>query len=182
MPRKTLVLALFGLTALAQWALPGGLIWKKERILREGRVFKFALQGRDPMDFFRGSYVRLRFSLSDLPIPSGPSRAAGKRVFVVLKTDKDGYADIDAILPDPPRNTRDFVEARAWKDYRGIFHPYFPFNRFYLEEELAKKAGKWGFGKPGRPSYALVRVRDGDAVVVDVVLRGVSLTSLMAGK
>ena len=175
MPKKPVILGLFGLTALIQIAVPAGIAWKKETVLRSGKLFKFSIRGRDPRDFFKGSYIRLWFTLCDLPVPRSAVGKNGDHVFLVLKTDKEGYAAVKAALPERPTGTEDYVMARVVKDYRGIFFPRFEFDRFYLDEETAKKAdGLAGASRRG-PSYALVRIKDGDAVVENVVIQGVSL-------
>ena len=54
-------LLVFALVGFAQLAVPASLIWKRERTLRQGHVWKFRTAPVDPVDAFRGRYVALEF-------------------------------------------------------------------------------------------------------------------------
>ncbi len=158
------------------------MIWEKETLLRKGKVFKFALHPIDPTDPFRGAYLRLRFTVCDLPVALGGPTKDGTPVFALLKTDKDGFAALETVLEERPDGGEDYVQATLRKHYRGYFTLKFDFDRFYMDRDLAETLGRWGPTPPGGTSYALVRVRNGDAAVEDLVIRGVPLKGTEAKK
>lgn len=171
-------LILFGAMVLAQWALPLRTIRERETILKEGSVFLFRTAPVDPHDPFRGEYVTLRFALEDSVTrqPIDAPFANDDKVYVVLGT-QDGSASIDRVLHTPPADTRSYLRcnATAW--------PYtmdsldlrieLPFDRFYLEEGTGRRTEELMQQRavevgPELPSYAVVRVLDGEAVIEDL--------------
>src|SRR3954467_13742330 len=98
------------LVALAQLAVPGSLIWKREQTLRQGSVWKFRTAPVDPVDAFRGRYVSLQFEAETQEISPPANASAGAPVFVTLKTNAEGFAEIDQVSTTKPAGD-DFVEA-----------------------------------------------------------------------
>ena len=170
-------LILFGAMVLAQWLVPLWTIRERETVLREGTPFLFRTAPVDPHDPFRGEYVILRFALEDSAIaqPDVPF-ANDEETFIVLGTE-DGAASIDRVLHVPPTDTKNYLRCKA------IAWPYtmdslslrveLPFDRFYLEEGtggrteelMQQRAIEVG---PELPSYAVVRVLNGEAVIEDL--------------
>ena len=66
-------LIIFLLVALAQIAVPASMIWKRQRTLSEGRVWKFRTAPVDPVDAMRGRYLALRFEAEEFPSHPVPS-------------------------------------------------------------------------------------------------------------
>ena len=62
-------LVIFILVALAQICVPASMIWKRQRTLREGRLWKFRTAPVDPVDAMRGRYLSLRFETEQFPSP-----------------------------------------------------------------------------------------------------------------
>ena len=50
-------LIIFLVVALAQISVPASMIWKRQRTLREGRLWKFRTAPVDPVDAMRGRYL-----------------------------------------------------------------------------------------------------------------------------
>ncbi len=170
-------LILFGAMVLAQWLLPLWTIREREEVLREGTPFLFRTAPVDPHDPFRGEYVTLRFALEDSAVaqPEVPF-ANDEEIFVVLGT-TDGAASIDRLLRAPPPDSKGYLRCKA------IAWPYamdslslrvdLPFDRFYLEEGTGRRTEDLMQQRnvevgPELPSYAVVRVLDGEAVIEDL--------------
>lgn len=177
---------LFAVIALVMLAVPGWMIVKHERILRDGTVYKFRTAPVDPYDPFRGEYVRLDFAAeSGNWTHEGSSGEAEERShFATLAVDNDGFAVIDALLSDRPVD-RDFLMVTTWDTYSpAITRVSLPFDRYYLEEGDGRRAedlvaGRtsdlvpWPDGPPQQdtlPTYAVVRILNGEAVIEDLIV------------
>src|SRR3954471_20230923 len=90
------------LVALAQLAVPGSLIWKREQTLRRGSVWKFRTAPVDPVDAFRGRYIALEFEIETHEIAAAPTVEDGDPVFVTLRLDAEGFAEIDQVTTARP--------------------------------------------------------------------------------
>ena len=64
---KTLRIVIFIVVAMVQFSVPASVVWKRERTLKHGRVWKFRTAPVDPIDAIRGRYVRLRFAAEEVP-------------------------------------------------------------------------------------------------------------------
>ena len=182
---RLLVLAVVG---LAQLAVPAAMILGRERTLAEGEVWRFRTAPVDPVDAFRGRYLALGFEQRSAPIPEGISLESGQRVYVPLYRDDEGFAELGPVGEGPPgtgswlrlpiqyTSTGEDGTPRAWVQL--------PFDRLYLEEELAPKVDAIFLdrtrGEEGLPAWAVVRVLDGRAVLEDVVVDGTSVRDLVA--
>src|SRR5580765_7697968 len=101
----------FVLIALAQLAVPGSLIWKREQTLRRGSVWKFRTAPVDPVDAFRGRYVALEFEVEGQEISPPPNVEYGQTVFVTTRQNAEEFAEIDQVLLSPPPGAH-FIEAQ----------------------------------------------------------------------
>ena len=77
----------------------------------------------------------------------------------------------------------EYVKAKA--DY-GIEHEtvtiHYPFERFYLEESKASEAERlyWEANSDStQATYAVVRIKDGNAALQDVMINGESIISII---
>jgi uncharacterized membrane-anchored protein len=144
--------ALFVAVALAQLAVPAWMIHGHERTLTHGETFEFEVRPVDPYDPFRGRYVRLALSPDRMPLPEEtggwrmPER--DELVYVVLGRDEDGLATFEAVSAEPP-DADAYLAVHAWRgaDFppegetpRPALYIELPFDRYYLNEELAPEA------------------------------------------
>jgi uncharacterized membrane-anchored protein len=175
MSRKPL---LFVAIALAQLAVPWWMIRSHERVLRDGEPFRFRTAPIDPRDPFRGEYVRLDFAAErgawPVPLPHD-STTNELRAYALLTTDAEGFAQVAALATLPPESGSYVdVEYFLW-DNDTVTTLQLPFNRFYLEEGDGARTEdllrpQWeseGMEQP-LPSYALVHVLAGKAVIADL--------------
>src|SRR5688572_10462267 len=94
--KKILVVA-FPLMCLAQWFIPGKMIYDQEATLNHGTVYKFKTQPIDPTDPFRGSYITLNFESNIVVVNDFNEWRRGDNVFVTLKNNSTGFAQIDSL-------------------------------------------------------------------------------------
>jgi uncharacterized membrane-anchored protein len=173
------ILPLVGLMILAQWLLPWWTIHDSERVLREGRPFKFRTAPIDPHDPFRGEYVTLRFAIEDedLMLRDSAQVEDGQLMHAVL-TEVNGEAAIAELRFNEPTDGVPYISCPVYLLYANegtSARIRLPFDRFYLEEGTGLRTEElinqrnWEMG-PELPAYALVRVLDGQAVIEDLIV------------
>lgn len=178
-------LALFAAACLVQLAVPASLIAKHEQTRASGTPWKFQAAPVDPNDPFRGKYVQLRYAVEREPVPfAGESFAYmhyNQRAYAELGAGPDGYARLVKLYAGRPAGveyidvfTRHFPETQPGQRNAAIF-VQLPFDRYYLPEAQAPEVERAYFEasrKAQANTWAEVRVRDGHAVLVDLVLDG----------
>jgi uncharacterized membrane-anchored protein len=165
-------LIIFLLVALAQITVPASMIWKRQRTLREGRLWKFRTAPVDPVDAMRGRYLVLRFEAENFtsakPLPYRGT------VYVKLKEDGDGFAVVDQV-DGTPTEGEDVVKAESLSYYDRMAHVRFPFDRLWVTEASAPAAEK-AYAEHSRrekvDAYATVRVMAGDAGIEELYIAG----------
>ena len=170
----------FVIMVMAQLYVPANMILESEKVLSEGKEFKFKTAPVDPYDPFRGKYISLNFDATNFREHLQDTFFYGEKVYVSLSNDNQGFAriaDISKSIPD----TGDYVSATVSNFFEGdtsYVTVEYPFNRFYMEESKAYKAEQ-AYNESARDTnqttYALVSIRNGDAVVKDVIINGESI-------
>lgn len=178
--RKFLFIA-FILVAIIQLGVPAKMIWDKENVLKSGKEFKFETAPVDPTDPFRGKYIALNYKENTYSSDDSSTWKEGDNIYVILKTNAEGFAVIDRVSKDKPAGDSDFVKAKI-QSISGLrsnkITLAYPFDRFYMEESKAYEAEQV-YNNTQRsseePTYALVHIKNGQAVLNDVVIGGVSI-------
>lgn len=189
MKNRNVFIIAFLVLALAQLAVPSQMIVHNNDILSTGKIYKFKAQPIDPYDAFRGKYIRLNFNEST--IYTKDSIADNKKYVAVLGTDNKGFAKI-AKLRQKPIPQEDYINLKSTYSYRVSekekrFYVTinFPFDRFYMNEYKAPKAEET-YNSSVRDSaknvYALVAVKNGEAIIKDVMIDGVSIKDYVNSK
>lgn len=164
---------LFAVVVLLQLSVPASVIWKRERTLKEGRVWKFRTAPVDPVDAIRGRYIALRFDAETIPRKGPPeSGISGASVYVVLKEDAGGFAQVDQMTTTPTLGNN-VVKAEKGYWFQEADHVSFPFDRFWVTAKnaaAAEKAYVENSRRENQNAYATVRVRDGDAAIEDLFI------------
>ncbi len=181
------LLPLFALVCAAQLAPPVLQIATHARILRRGTSCRFELQPVDPLDYFRGRYLTLWFAPLTLPLPAAAPVQPGEWVHVSIEVDAGGIARPRAIALAPPVAGPYLTMRVGWvtADSASLV---WPFERYYLPEEVAPRADELyaemlqrGRNQASR-AHALVRVLDGRGVVEDVLFDGVPVVEYVRAR
>ncbi len=105
----------------------------------------------------------------------------GDPVYVILTTDEKGFAKIKSLTKDQPAGEDGYVKASISyiiNDTMSHVTIQYPFERFYMEESKAANA-ELAYNEALRDSlqitYALVSIKDGDAVIRDVLINGIPI-------
>jgi uncharacterized membrane-anchored protein len=165
-------LIIFLLVALAQIAVPASMIWKRQRTLSEGRLWKFRTAPVDPVDAIRGRYLSLRFEAEQFPYSQ--KLPYGEKVYIKLKEDADGFAAVDQVNETPTAGD-DVVQAEGFGSYQEKGRVKFSFDRLWVTEANAPAAEK-AYAEHSRrekvDAYATVRVHNGDAGIEELYIAG----------
>jgi uncharacterized membrane-anchored protein len=175
---KSWRLIVFILVALVQLAVPASLIWKREQTLRHGSVWKFRTAPVDPVDAFRGRYVSLQFEMETQEISPPPNSDSGQKVFVVLRSNAEGFAEIDQVLPARPAGD-DFIEAQL----SGVTVSL-PFDKYWVTERdapAAEAAYRAQSRRDKKNAFVTVRVFRGDAAMEQLFLDNQPLAEYLRG-
>ncbi len=184
MKRKYILLAVFVIVALAQWFVPWQMIRDREDIMEAGKIVKFRTAPVDPYDPFRGKYVTLNFKDQSFEVYDLDKWFPGEEVYVVLDEGKDGFAEIAGVSKLKPEGQVTYVRANVSyldKINKRLVIRY-PFNRFYMEESkapLAEKEYRNAQREKEHNAYVLVYIKNGEAVIKDVMVDDVSITELV---
>jgi uncharacterized membrane-anchored protein len=162
-------LGVAGAVFLAQLAVPAAMIAGHELTLSQGTPYKFRTGMVDPVDVFRGRYVRISFRDTEAPLPEGVSPEYGQYVYALLDEDEEGFAVFTGVQHEPPAEG-DYLRLRTWSISRAerTVRLNIPFNRYYMRETLAPEAERvyWEHSIGEEASaYAVVRVRNGQGVI-----------------
>jgi len=190
MKNKKIVLIIFILVALVQLYVPAKMIFNREDVLQTGKKYKFRTAPIDPNDPFRGKYITLGFQDARITIKHKEDWERDEPIFVTLYEDEYGFAKIKSILKEKPNSKDDFVKARVgyvspnWDGFNKIDID-FSFNKLFMEETKAGDAEQIyrennRFDKAN--TYALVSIKDGDAVLKDVFIDDVSIKEIVKVK
>lgn len=174
------VFILFIGAAIAQLLVPMTMIFGQETVLKEGKVYKFKTEPVDPSDPYRGKYITLRYNINSA-ITKDSVWEHKQDVYVYIKEDSLGFAELVEVSKAPTNSENDYVIAKARRQYKNSKRVYFnlPFNRFYMEESKAKPAED-AYRMAQRDTvpnntYALVYVKEGEAVLEDVLINEMSI-------
>lgn len=174
---------LFAIFAVVSVYAPLSIIHKYEAALRYGNVYKFRTKPVDPYDAFRGRYVTLSYADDQVAQSEDKSKTRYSRdgiVYVRLKVDADGFAKpVEASRT--PLSGDDVITVDNAYSYGDGWRLYYPFNRYYLPEDVAPEAEKLyasahrrngGNNAAKNETYAAVRVRNGVGVIEELFING----------
>ena len=183
----------FALVCLVQIAVPASLIVKHEQTRTSGTVWKFQTAPVDPGDPFRGRYVQLAFAVDREAVPLadvGEYAQYNQRMYAELAAGPDGFARLVRLHAQRPAGV-DYIDVFAQQMFveetprepgreqapQGPAANYVrvPFDRYYLPEARAPEVEReyWEASRKAQANtWAELRVRDGHAVLVNLVLDG----------
>jgi len=186
MKNKKYIISLFIVIALVQLYVPAKMIFDSENVLKSGVSFKFKVAPVDPNDPFRGKYVALRYADNFTEVLNENDWKAQEAIYVVLATDNEGFAMIQSVSKDRPTDTENYIAAvvdQVSNDKSNKLHIAYPFDRFYMDERKANDA-EVAYNESMRVTatqitYALVYVKNGNAVLDDILIDGVSILDIV---
>jgi len=176
--KKTVYISVFSIIVLAQWIVPGNMIYQEERALKEGKAYKFRTQPIDPNDPFRGKYIVLNYEINSFKA-SCETWTGIEDVYVYIEEDENGYARATQVSQNKLDIEDDYVIAAKRSCYQGELRFGFPFTTYYMEESKAYDA-ELTMRRSQRDStiqtcYARVYIKGEKAVLDDVFIDDISI-------
>lgn len=178
---KLIVLIAFVGMALLQWYIPARMILSKTEVLESGVAYKFRTAPLDPTDPFRGKYITLSYEDSTIDVEDPENWIRNETVYALITADSLGFARIKAVSKKAFAEEGNFIKTKVSATGPGSVSLEYPFDRFYMEEHKApraEKAYRQALQDSSQITYALVYIKNGDAVLSDVVINGVSVKDL----
>lgn len=189
MSLKKIILSAFILTVFVQLTVPVKMILDREDILKNGSEYKFRTAPIDPTDPFRGKYITLWYEEDLVEIQTHEKWIQGETVFVLLSMDDEGFAEIRSVVKEEPNSSNsEYVKARVnyfFQDSSNTIRIDYPFNRFYMEESKAygaELAYRESQTDTTQTAYALVSIKEGDAVLKDVLINDIPIRELVKAR
>ena len=182
---KKIIFPAFILMVLVQLYVPVKMIFSNESLLEGGKEFKFRTAPVDPNDPFRGKYITLSFKENSTRVENAQDWNNGDQIFVSLTQDDQGFAKILSVSKEKPTDTEDYVNASISyiiTDTVSWVSIDYPFNRYYMEESKApdaEQAYREAARDTAKVTYALVVIKNGDALVEDVLLDEVPIREVV---
>lgn len=185
MRNKKIILAAFILVVIVQLGVPVKMIWDREDVLNTGTAYRFRTAPVDPNDPFRGKYINLSYADNSIVVSKEQEWLPGELIFVSIHKDTNGFAKIKTVSKTKPTNNQDFIKANVSfiteNDPRTLTINY-RFDRYYMEESKAYDAELTYIRSQqdtSKVTYALVSIKNGDAVLKDVLIDGTSIRKLV---
>ncbi|MCK0148172.1 GDYXXLXY domain-containing protein [Arenibacter sp. F26102] len=185
MTNKKILLFVFILVALVQLYTPAKMIIDREDILHRGKEYKFKTEPIDPSDPFRGKYITLRYKEDTIEIKNEAEWLRGESIYVSLTSDNEGYAKIRSVSKEKRTNNQDFLKTKVsyvTDNGSNKLTIDYPFDRYYMEESKAYDAEltyRESQLDTNQIAYALVQIKDGEAVLKDVLINGVPIREIV---
>lgn len=182
MEKHKFFLAFFAVLSVFQIAVPLWMIANREMTLRDGRQFRFRAAPVDPYDAFRGRYVALQFEQNAAPVPADEKLAMNQKVYAQLAEDEQGFAHLVNVTANRPSGEA-HVQCRVSSITDSLVYLQFPFDRFYMDEKLAPAAETAYLEhsrREVRDVYVTVRVKDGNAVLEELYIAGMSIREFLS--
>lgn len=174
-----------GWVLIAFVGVPTSMILSGENVLNEGKEFKFVTEPADPTDPFRGKYITLNYRDVVFETDTSLEWTHGETAYVWLREDEEGFARIANVVKSAPTGDVQFLKATVGyavtDSNRQLLTIAYPFDRLYMEETLAP-AAEQAYAEAARDTvsttWALVSVKNGDAVLKDVLIDGVLIRKI----
>lgn len=184
--KNKILLPAFLLMVLAQLYVPVRLVMQSENILETGKAFKFRTGPVYPLYPVNGNMILLNYEGTTIPVENAKDWNQNEPVFVTLAIDSAGFAIIDQVSKTVPESNADYVKAYinyVIDDSTSSVVIRYPFDRFYLEDKMDNTT----VPEPSYPdsttvTYANVIIKQGEAIVEDVLVNEKSIKDIRAGK
>ena len=171
----------FALMVAFQIIIPARIINANEKVIREGREFRFRINPVLPLYPGPNNSILLTYTDNQYIVEDDSMWTRDEPVYVSLYTDTEGFARINNLYKTPPEFEDDFVLAHidyAVQDTHDYVLIRYPFDRFYLDRPVDPA---WNYYVPPTDSIlpvtsVTVKISEGKGVVQNVFIDGVPLS------
>lgn len=174
---KIIITISFAAMLLAQWFVPGQMIYKQEEVIREGVAYKFRTQPLDPSDPFRGKYIYLNYEVDKAFTKD--TTINYNDMYVYIAKDSAGFAIATHASKTLDKSGQNYVKVRSHGIYNDTVRFNLPFNVYYMDENKAYDA-EVVVRQARRDTlinncYGLVYIKEGRSVLADVFVDDISI-------
>lgn len=175
----------FAVAAVGQWIVPLVGVWQQEQVIAHGVTVKIRCVAPDPYDPIRGRYLAVRPQETTALAPPGFPAEGALPVWATLVSGEDGLARIESLSLEPitgPTVIRLTAWLITWRDEKNTVRVNWPFDRLYLNERIAPDADRIMAARLRDEKtvvVAEVRLLDGRAVLMDILIGGVSVRDIV---
>jgi len=170
---KSILTTLLILLFVVQLSIPAKMIYDQEDTIMTGTAYKFKTQPIDPTDPFRGKYIVLNYEMDSFETDEASWSHHKGNVFVYLKTNSDGFAEVKTVSKTKLDISDDYVIAESRYNYGNKVNFDLHFDRFYMNEKKAYDAEisvRKAQVDTTTICYGLVMVKNGSAVLENVFI------------
>lgn len=177
----------FAAAILAQFIVMFLWVLRSNDTLENGTIYKFRLQGYDPHDPFRGKYLRIQFKDNIMEMQNEDEAMTiinALEVYAKFSVDDEGFAMPMSLSQSISDNalkvevTRDYFSSEMTSIRIRI---QYPFDRLWMNQKecpVAEKVVNKALSG-NKHVYALVSIKNGDGVLKDIEVDGVSIKDLV---
>ena len=158
---------------------------ERECVLRTGKIVYLRTVPVDPMDYFRGDYVRLNYEISSIKydkLRDGlknlklDSDEKDRRVYVVLEVDEQNIANILYASDQKPQKGELFIRGRINYKGKGRINVRYGIESYFLEQNAGKDMESMKFkGHRASLEMAAALGNNGIAVIKDCRWAAISI-------
>lgn len=187
MNNKKILIAALIVVALAQLIIPFRMIKNHEARIITGEEYKFRVisspENREqPINIRRGL-----FYVNEIILTSGQNFSRGETVYVGLKTGPDGFAEAVSVSRVKEEITSPFLRAKVnfiFAEYLNKILVIYPFEKDYNNETNSSEfsAAYREALKNQSNIYALVYIKNGNAILKDIFIDGTPLREYSQNK
>ncbi|MEI7421098.1 MAG: hypothetical protein WCK18_03350 [Prolixibacteraceae bacterium] len=189
MNRKTLLLIVFVLVAVAQLLVPKYMISNLAGIARTGKEYKFKVRhqksdfpsGGNSGSTLQGRFLWLQFEASRYTKSDTANLNLMRPVYIYLSSDSLGFAKVQTCNQNKPVSGSDWLKTRAYRNIRNSDSSFlvinFPFNNYYIEDKDLKNTEDRLTRKLKDPNsliYLKIFIRENHFLISDLVIDGQS--------
>lgn len=180
---KNIIWILFAAMVILQLGFVASMIFKKEKNIAKGKVYKFELAAFDPYDPIRGRYLDLTPKQREITSSEILNQTTRNYKHGLLKTDSLGFAIVYDLVDSTPSEV-DYINLISYKRSRTLkgWQIQFPFQRYYMNEFAAIKAEKEimeALRNPKSICHIEVSIHNGAATVLALYINGDRIESVV---
>ena len=184
---KRLLIIVFIITILAQWFIPVTTIFRKQKVLKDGKTYHFKARPLDPEHPFKGRYLIMSFDEENFRIDSSLKFDYGAKAYALIETGPDNMANLYSLSLNRPEPGTDYLEVEVqyvnYLDDAPIANLKFPFREYYLKESNATKAEAIYFrsaSDTNSVTSAVVKIHNGESVLTGIKIGAKDLQNLLS--
>ena len=171
--KKNILLLTMVIAAAIQFAIPVNGIRHHERILKEGERVLFECRPVDPLDIFRGRYVRINPNIGEVSFIEDIEKIQrGQPYYLRFSVNEESVASqFRASLKKPKSGPYLRLISNRYMAKPITFRPVTNFKRYYMNEKLAPAAETaYRDAQRENNAHVAIRILDGEGLIERILI------------